>query len=279
MNQRRLLVVSSIFLLLSSPPTTMAWATTAAIVRLSSSLATWRLLHGRMVVRPPCSRSDTATPSLLSSSSRSGRCVRLFGSKAVPGNPPGAIFLDWGTHKNKYDEARLLNTIQHIRRSMGYETYDIAVLLVSSRTMRETNLETRGVNTATDILSFPFLEAVRPGVLEAPAFGGAIPDYFNLGDVMVCPQYVAARCAEDEAYYSNNTIQEDSDVSDNEGEDRGVSSAMARVFSVEDRINMLMVHGMLHLTGYDHEEDEEYEEMVTREEEILKELGFTASKE
>jgi ssRNA-specific RNase YbeY (16S rRNA maturation enzyme) len=31
---------------------------------------------------------------------------------------------------------------------------------------------------------------------------------------------------------------------------------------------------MLHLVGYDHEEDEDYEEMVQREEEILRELGY-----
>ncbi len=37
---------------------------------------------------------------------------------------------------------------------------------------------------------------------------------------------------------------------------------------------MLLVHGMLHLVGHDHEEDDEYEEMVQREEEILKELGM-----
>ena len=37
---------------------------------------------------------------------------------------------------------------------------------------------------------------------------------------------------------------------------------------------MLLVHGMLHLVGHDHEEDDEYELMVSKEEEILKELGM-----
>jgi probable rRNA maturation factor len=36
---------------------------------------------------------------------------------------------------------------------------------------------------------------------------------------------------------------------------------------------MLLVHGMLHLVGYDHIEDDDYIEMVEREEEILKEIG------
>ena len=35
---------------------------------------------------------------------------------------------------------------------------------------------------------------------------------------------------------------------------------------------MLVVHGMLHLVGYDHIEDDEYELMVVREDEVLAEL-------
>ena len=59
-----------------------------------------------------------------------------------------------------------------------------------------------------------------------------------------------------------------------EEEERGVSGAMAKVFDPETRINMLLVHGLLHLVGHDHEEDDEYEVMVGKEEEILRELGM-----
>jgi hypothetical protein len=40
---------------------------------------------------------------------------------------------------------------------------------------------------------------------------------------------------------------------------------MATVYDPEQRIHMLLVHGMLHLVGHDHEEDDEYELMVTEE--------------
>jgi probable rRNA maturation factor len=32
------------------------------------------------------------------------------------------------------------------------------------------------------------------------------------------------------------------------------------------------VHGMLHLVGYDHENDDDYEQMVSKEEEIMRAL-------
>ena len=49
---------------------------------------------------------------------------------------------------------------------------------------------------------------------------------------------------------------------------------MANVYNAEKRIHMLMVHGMLHLVGFDHIEDDDYELMVAKEEEILQNLGL-----
>ena len=49
---------------------------------------------------------------------------------------------------------------------------------------------------------------------------------------------------------------------------------MADISDPEQRIRMLLVHGMLHLVGYDHIDDDDYEEMIAREEEILGELGY-----
>lgn len=51
--------------------------------------------------------------------------------------------------------------------------------------------------------------------------------------------------------------------------DAGVNRAMARVYTVEERVPLLLIHSMLHLLGYDHETDEEWEEMTKREEEVM----------
>eukprot|EP00980_Cylindrotheca_fusiformis_P015458 scaffold4347_cov117-Cylindrotheca_fusiformis.AAC.2 len=211
---------------------------------------------------------------------------RLFGSKrGVPDSPLGTIEIyDDQEAIKDIDKGRLRDTIRRISKIIGYassswhagtghsdlislllprcryETYDVTLLLVDDEEMRETNLESRGIDAPTDILSFPFHFPKRPGLLKEPEFD--IPDYYTLGDMMVDVPYVIRRCQED---------KEDLESDDDE---RGVSGAMADVTDPEKRINMLLVHGMLHLVGYDHEEDDEYEEMVEREEHILGELGY-----
>jgi probable rRNA maturation factor len=44
--------------------------------------------------------------------------------------------------------------------------------------------------------------------------------------------------------------------------------------SVEEHTAHLIVHGVLHAQGYDHEDDEEADEMESLETEILEELGY-----
>jgi rRNA maturation RNase YbeY len=231
--------------------------------------------------RGPNSNSLTPPPPTTTTT------TRLFGSKrGVPGNPLGtiAIYNDQ-TSLSDIDETVLRTTIQRISKLLGYETYDVTLLLVDDEEMQETNLESRGVDAPTDILSFPFHFHVKPGLLEEPEFD--IPDYYTLGDMMVCIPYVIRRCREDEQcqksltgrnnqYEDENVDEDGNDYTDDDGigeDDRGVSGAMATVYDPEKRIRMLLVHGMLHLVGYDHEEEDEYLEMVQKEEDILKELG------
>jgi probable rRNA maturation factor len=211
---------------------------------------------------------------------RRNNLIVCFGSRAnVPGNPPGSIDI-YNEQANipNLDQDALRNTIRRISQLIGYETYDVTLLLVEDEEMRETNLESRNIDAPTDILSFPFLEAQQPGTLVKPQFD--IREYYNLGDMVVDVPYVIRRCQEDQEDNGDDDEEEYEIVEVDNPEDyeddkeRGVSGAMATVYDPEKRIHMLMVHGMLHLVGYDHEEDDDYELMVTREEEILKELGL-----
>ncbi|CAB9511648.1 Endoribonuclease YBEY [Seminavis robusta] len=226
------------------------------------------ILRSATTIRMPsnyCGRG-----SLLYSSS-----TRLLGSKAgVPGNPPGEIVLeDYQEALPNIDQDRLKRTVEQIREILGYTTYDLSLYLVEDELMQETNLETRGMNKPTDILSFPFHEPIEPGRLQEPEFQN-IPDYFSLGEMMIDVPYVIRGCQEDSEF---DNQQQDSDLvydDNNSEEDRGVSGAMATVYDPEERIHMLLVHGMLHLVGHDHEQDDEYELMVQKEEEILIQLGM-----
>jgi probable rRNA maturation factor len=86
-----------------------------------------------------------------------------------------------------------------------------------------------GVDGPTDVLSFP-LDA-----LDAPAVDG---EPVLIGDIVVCPS-VAADAAPDHAG------------------------------TVDDELALLVVHGCLHLLGYDHAEPHETRVMRTRELELL----------
>jgi probable rRNA maturation factor len=72
--------------------------------------------------------------------------------------------------------------------------------------------------------------------------------------------------SDDEYEYEYMEIEVD------EYDDRGIAPNMQYIYDPEIRIHMLIVHGMLHLVGYDHIEDNDYELMVVREDEVLAEL-------
>lgn len=126
-----------------------------------------------------------------------------------------------------------------------------------------------------------------PGVLEEPDF--EMEDYYTLGDMMIDVPYVIRRCEEDRKYYEptdGEDCDDDDDSRVNEGGedddglgDRGVSCVMAKIFDPEERIRLLLVHGMLHLVGYDHIEDADYELMVRREEEVVVQLRDALKRE
>ena len=96
----------------------------------------------------------------------------------------------------------------------------------------------------TDVLSFPIDdEPIRAGVLPmraAPGPGRSRPPTGRrllLGDVVICPTVAARNAAEHAGTY-------------------------------DDEIALLVVHGILHLLGMDHEDDEEAERMERREQQL-----------
>ncbi len=110
---------------------------------------------------------------------------------------------------------------------------EISVLLANDKEQQMLNKQWRGVDKATNVLSFP--AAVPPGL---PA-GQAPP----LGDVVLAFETVAR-----EAEASGRTLVE--------------------------HASHLIVHGILHLLGYDHDNDADAEKMETRERDILKRFGI-----
>ncbi len=106
---------------------------------------------------------------------------------------------------------------------------ELCVTAVDEDTIAELNAKWMEKDGPTDVLAFP-MDELRPGrVNEEPEEG-------VLGDLVLCPA-VAARQAE------------------------GAATQGQTGYTVTDELDMLTVHGILHLLGYDHAEPEEHAEM------------------
>eukprot|EP00586_Coscinodiscus_wailesii_P020271 CAMPEP_0172498346 /NCGR_PEP_ID=MMETSP1066-20121228/112666_1 /TAXON_ID=671091 /ORGANISM="Coscinodiscus wailesii, Strain CCMP2513" /LENGTH=153 /DNA_ID=CAMNT_0013271591 /DNA_START=275 /DNA_END=736 /DNA_ORIENTATION=+ len=141
-----------------------------------------------------------------------------------------------------------------LRDLIGYPTYDIDLGIIDTDDMKYINRETRGVNASTDILSFQMHPALEPGVLSDPDYD--IPECYTLGEMFLCWEYVV------------DVTKKDMEVEYEE--ERGASGIMASMTRPEERVIPLLIHGILHLVGYDHVEDGDWEVMVDKEEELWK---------
>ena len=111
---------------------------------------------------------------------------------------------------------------------------EVAIQLVDAAEGQAMNLQYRGKDYATNVLSFP---------AEVPAGLPEDFDFPQLGDLVICAPVVAREAAEQ-------------------------GKALA------DHYAHLTVHGVLHLLGFDHIDDAEAEEMEALERTILAGLGI-----
>jgi probable rRNA maturation factor len=132
--------------------------------------------------------------------------------------------------------------LEHALRRLRLPAGALAVCLVENGEMARWNRAYRGKKGSTDVLSFPTNGAQRNGKsLAAPKPGRAAASDFYLGDIAIAPA-VARRNAR----------------------------RFGRTFGEEMQI--LILHGILHLMGYDHESDEG--QMDRREQRLRRECGL-----
>ncbi|KAJ1406062.1 hypothetical protein B484DRAFT_469624, partial [Ochromonadaceae sp. CCMP2298] len=137
----------------------------------------------------------------------------------------------------------------------------VDVWFCSEKKIRELNKEWRDISKSTDVLSFPSNDFSSPGVMIDD---GTLQFEKMLGDLVVAPEYVLRACQRDQADYNAGTIL----CHELQG-DAGCSKRLATEFDLSKRVPIYLVHGMLHLLGYDHETDEEWAQMTQREKEVL----------
>ncbi len=125
---------------------------------------------------------------------------------------------------------------------------ELGLMLTDDEAIRRMNAQFRGIDAATDVLSFPLLPLEQGGRFEGledrsdcfhPQSGEAL-----LGDIVISVDHVIAQA---EAYGH----------------------------SQEREYAFLIAHSMLHLMGYDHEEEKEAAVMEQKQKEILEGLHIT----
>ena len=126
----------------------------------------------------------------------------------------------------------------------------VSLVIAADETVRLLNSEYRGIDKTTDVMSFAFDN-------EGEYFGeGDAPSDWSAGEEFVLPPGESAWLGEVIVSYPQAARQ-----------------AQQAEHSVERELAHLIVHGILHLLGYDHMDDDEEREMNARERLALERLA------
>ena len=113
------------------------------------------------------------------------------------------------------------------------------LVFASAEEIHNLNAETRGVDKVTDVLSYPTLEGIRGQILR---YENCVTEmdrnFIFLGSVVLCEEKIREQAIE-----------------------FGHGEEVERTY--------LIIHGLLHLFGYDHETEEDKKEMRDKEKAIL----------
>lgn len=129
----------------------------------------------------------------------------------------------------------ILRAADVIGELYGVEQAELSITLTDDEHIHALNKQYRGVDRATDVLSFAFRESDEPEVIGA--------DFDILGDVIISLERATAQAEEFGHSFKREVI-------------------------------FLEVHGLLHLLGYDHIEEDERLEMEAEQKFIMDKLGI-----
>lgn len=137
--------------------------------------------------------------------------------------------------------------LQKAGEAEGIDKGEVDLTFVDNERIHELNREYRGIDRATDVLSFAMNESgedepdIIYGAEDAEELG-EVPNV--LGDIIIS----VTRAKEQALEYGH---------------------------SLERELGFLFVHGFLHLLGYDHQDAESEAEMMSKQEYVLDQVGLT----
>jgi len=137
----------------------------------------------------------------------------------------------------KVDEREIEQQIEKVLTSLDCNEHEISILFTGDQGICDLNHQFRGIDCATDVLSFPQVSEGEPENPGAPV----------LGDIAI----------------SLETARSQS-------EEHGLS--------FEEELTLLLIHGILHLLGYDHEISDIEEERMRKKTRELFSLVYPGKK-
>ena len=130
------------------------------------------------------------------------------------------------------DTNRIKSLADFSLRSLGiHPESELSISLVDMEEMSSLHMRWLDESGPTDVLSFPMDELKPNSSSDGPGI---------LGDIVLCPEYAKKQAVE-------------------------------IGHSLQAELEVLVVHGVLHLLGFDHRENDEKTMMFSRQDEILRE--------
>lgn len=137
-----------------------------------------------------------------------------------------------------------------LREEKVKEDCEVSLVFVDNKEIREINNETRKIDKATDVLSFPMIDYPKDKVYKDVYLEHKFDMCYFDGDELILGDIVLSL-------------------------ERAREQSIEFNHSFEREACYLVTHSVLHLLGYDHMEEEEKLKMRKREEELLNKLNIT----
>jgi probable rRNA maturation factor len=194
---------------------------------------------------------------------------------------PLNLYLECNNDQEAYEiTPALMDMLKELLRLAGeleqVDSGEVALSFVDDETIRQLNKDYRGIDKATDVLSFAMTESTED---ELPIYY----DDENLEDVELEQLQEMSELGLLDG--GEETLEEFEEEPENLlAEPLGdivisIPKALAQAeeygHSAEREIGFLFVHGFLHLIGYDHMTEEDEKIMFGKQEEILAKAGIT----
>lgn len=149
---------------------------------------------------------------------------------------PSHLTIECTTAPYPLQKIKLKRLADWLLSECGVASHNVSIVLVDDLRIQELNSRYRQKNSPTNVLSFPFTDGIDEEVLSQISVT-------ELGDIIISLETAAREATEFDQTFHH-------------------------------RLSWLLIHGLLHLLGYDHERSEkDAESMFAREQQLLDKLN------